>query len=228
MLNIYTWKWKQPGGRTTYTAQHVNAWARMMTRHLTIPHRLICITDEPKDIQCETIPLPEWSPEVDNPHWPARKGVPQCYRRLGMYRRDAAVTYGDRFVSMDLDCIVTANIDHLFDHYDDFRMFRGTSGKRPYNGSMMQMTAGSRPQVFEKFTPELAVKASSLYIGSDQAWIAFALGWLEKTWGVEHGVLPMGKKRGIHELPKNHCLLFTPDKIKPWDVKSEIVREFYR
>lgn len=31
-----------------YTAKHVNVLARMFARHLSVPHRVVCITDQTK------------------------------------------------------------------------------------------------------------------------------------------------------------------------------------
>jgi hypothetical protein len=51
-----------------------------------------------------------------------------------MFRSDAADIFGDRFVSMDLDCVVGRSLDPLFDRPDDLVLFKGTSIDRPYNG----------------------------------------------------------------------------------------------
>jgi hypothetical protein len=50
MLTVLTWLWLQEGGRTAYRAEHVNAWAAMVRRNLSLPHRIACVTDMPDGI----------------------------------------------------------------------------------------------------------------------------------------------------------------------------------
>ncbi len=213
-----TWLWRQPLGRTDYTADHVNVWAAMVRRHLTIPHRLACVTDmsggieagveiipPPRDFEAETIPT--WGPDR-----------PQCLRRLALFRPDAARLFGERFVSMDMDCVVAGSLDPLFDRPEDIVLYASPPSTaiepRPYNGSMVLMNAGARPQVFERFTSEGAIEAGARYAGSDQAWISHVLGAGEATWSEDDGVYWWG--RWSEAAPAR--LMFFPGQPKPWDL----------
>lgn len=211
MITVLTWLWSQPGGRTSYTAAHVNIWADMVRRHLKRPHRIACVTDTPKGIdrRVRIIAPPREFEDVRIPSW--NEGRPQCLRRLVMFRSDAAKWFGERFVCMDLDCVIGGALDPLVDAAHDFRMFKGTAPGRPYNGSMMLLTAGARAQVYERFTPEGAIEAGQHFVGSDQAWISHVLGPNEKVWDERDGV---GWWQPGARLP----LLFFPGKTKPWDV----------
>lgn len=217
MLTVLTWLWAQPGGRATYTAEHVNIWRAMVARHLTIPHRFACVTDMPDGIdpRVEIIAPPGDFLDVRLPTWKGDK--PQCLRRIALFRPDAADIFGERFVSMDLDCVVAQSLDPLFSRSDDFLMFRGTSAARPYNGSLVLMTAGSRPQVFERFTPREAFEAGRRYVGSDQAWISHVLGWGEATVGEDEGVFWW--RRGAQNLDGAR-LMFFPGDPKPWSLAA--------
>ena len=221
MLRILTWLWPQPGGRAEYTAEHVNIWAAMVGRHLSMPHTLACVTDMPEGIDpsIEIISPPGEFEDVRIPTWSDRRarGLPQCFRRLAMFHPNAGEIFGERFVSMDLDCVIADNLDPLFDHDDDFRMYRGTNAARPYNGSLLQMNAGARPKVYTEFTPERAVAAGKIYLGSDQAWISYVLGWCEKTWGPEHGVQWYRSRQNRHDIRPR--LMFFPGTPKPWQVR---------
>ena len=230
MLNVITWLWKQKNGRVTYTPDHVNIWARQVREHLSLPHKLICFTDQPDGINkdIEVRPLPKTITFQNNKNWKAKSGKPQCYRRLDMFRKDAADTYGERFVSMDLDCVIKKSLDPLFDRDEDFVMYRGTAPSRPYNGSMLMMNAGARPQVFEKFTPEGAEKASGLFVGSDQAWISYILGWDEKVWDKDDGVYFYGKRETRQSKPPSNLrLLFFPGNPKPWNINVPWIKKTY-
>lgn len=213
-----TWLWHQPHGRIQYTAHHVNIWADMVRRHLTIPHRLSCVTATPEGIDesVEIIKPPGDFQDVILPSWGPT--LPQCLRRIAMFRPDASDLFGERFVSMDLDCVVGANIDELFARPEDLVMYSGTSSQRPYNGSMLMMTAGARPHVYTEFTPERATAAGREFIGSDQAWISYILGRGEATWSAKDGIYFWTQRRAIGEPPADIRIMFFPGPMKPWGV----------
>src|SRR5690606_21610100 len=114
---------------------------------------------------------------------------------------------------------------------DDFKMMIGTDPRRrPYNGSMLLMTAGARPQVYTEFTPDRAVLAGKHFIGSDQAWIAFCLGWGEAVWSEDDGAM-WYSGRYSHG-PADCRVMFFPGAVKPWTVSrygplDRWVREHY-
>jgi hypothetical protein len=220
MITVLTWLWAQPDGRTKYTAEHVNIWADMVDRHLAMDHEIACVTNMPEGIddRVRIITPPGDFEDVRIPTWgEARaKGLPQCFRRIAMFRPDAANIFGKRFVSMDLDCVISGSLDPLFDRPEDFVMYRGTTADRPYNGSMLMLTAGSRPHVYNDFTPEKAVIAGQQYLGSDQAWISYALGWGEATWSVPEGVQAWGSRQNIGW--PSPVVTFFLSAVKPWDL----------
>lgn len=234
MLTVLTWLWRQPESRTHYTALHVNIWADMVRRHLSLPHRIACVTDMPAGIAggIEIIAPPRDFEDVQIPTW--RGGRPQCLRRLALFRADAAALFGERIVSMDLDCAIGAPLDPLFAGDEDFRMTRGTAEGRPYNGSMMLLRAGSRPQVYDRFTPAEAIRAGRNFVGSDQAWLAHVLGPDEKVWtnadGVGfHGLSPTSDGFGpAAPEQSDRRILFFAGSTKPWDADDRWTRRHYR
>src|SRR5690606_21370276 len=101
--------WNQPGGRATYTPHHVMIWADMVRRNLTVPHRLSVVTDVPGDYgDLHVITPPRDFESVRIPTWDEDK--PQCLRRLAMFAPDAAARFGERFVSMDMDCVISGSL----------------------------------------------------------------------------------------------------------------------
>jgi hypothetical protein len=227
VLNVVSWLWSQPDGRVQYRAEHVWLWADMVSRNLAMKHKLLCVTTEtdlPPNV--ERIDPPGEFEDV-SPTWGPRK--PNCFRRLVMFRSDAAKTFGKRFVSMDLDCIVGGPLDPLFNRPEDFVIYRGTHPSRPYNGSLMLLRACSRPQLYETFNQAGADASGAAFHGSDQAWIAHCLGPNEATWDRSDGVwhlheyLPQARKA-------NPTILFFPGKRKPWELHRVFpwMREHYR
>lgn len=212
MITVLTWLWAQPSCRTTFTATHVNIWAAMVRRHCTLDIRLACVTDTPDGIDpsIRIIRPPGEFVDVQTTKW--KRGRPNCYRRISMFRRDAGRKFGKRFLCMDLDVVIGSNIDRIVDRPEDF-VICGPSqnGNRwLYNGSMIMMTAGARPQVYERFSAEEAEIASTNFVGSDQAWIAHVLGKGEATWGPKEEVVRWGSA------DSGRIMLF-PGNVKPWD-----------
>lgn len=224
MITALSWLWAQPGGKTSYTAEHVNAWRAMVARHLTMDHETACITDMPEGIdrRVRIIPPPGDFVGLKLPTWGPTK--PQCLRRISVFRRDAAEWIrADRIVSMDLDCVICDSLDPLLGIDDDFKIAHGTSSGRKYNGSLLSLRLGSRPQVFETFTHEKAVRAGLFHRGSDQAWIAAAIPG-EKTWTPEDGV-----RFWLPDRPTKSAriVFFAGANGKPWTVDDPLVREHY-
>lgn len=226
MITVLTWLWRQEGGRTSYTATHVNIWVDMVRRHLKMPHRLACVTDIPDGIasHVEIIKPPSEFEDIRLPTW--KEARPQCLRRLTMFRPDASAIFGERFVCMDMDCVISGPLDPLFDCSDDFRIFAGTAANRPYNGSMMLLRAGARPQVYADFTAAGAIEAGKRFVGSDQAWISHCLGPNEATWTDRDGVFWWQGAGAVPEAPR---VLFFPGSSKPWEmIEHPYVGEHYR
>jgi hypothetical protein len=156
--------------RSDYTADHVNRMRSMLSRNLTLPHEVVCVTDMPEGIDSAVRIVPMWNDFV---------GHKRCYRRLKVFHPDMKKILGPRIVSIDLDTVITGSIDHLFDRPEPFviwgdRTPADIAAGTPYCGSLFMLDAGYRPDVFTSFDP---VEAATLrtrfgYIGSDQAWMS--------------------------------------------------------
>lgn len=203
---------------------HMNILAAMVRRHCTLDIELACVTATPKGIDPSIriiAPPGEWE-DMKTSGW--KGGRPSCYRRLTMFRPDAAETFGERFVCMDLDVVIGGNIDAILDRPEEIVLCGPTQiGPRwRYNGSMILMTAGCRPHVYEDFTPEGAEEASRLFVGSDQAWLGHALGPGEATWGPDEGVVRWGQA-------ESGRMMFFPGHVKPWNaLNDKWVAQHYR
>jgi hypothetical protein len=199
----------------------VNAFRNMVERHYHKPHEVVCITDNPKGLHSSirVIPLQEVEQFA---HLPSPHGGtnPACYRRLVMYSDKAREFIGERFVSVDLDVVIVDDVTPVWDRPEDFMIWGETLRRTPYNGSMQMMTAGARKQVYDKFDPAKSpMEARKARMdGSDQAWISFVLGPLEKRWTVEDGVYSfrLHVKTNSGRLPKGARIVFFEGQIDPW------------
>ena len=196
MLKIMTWYWKQEKSRFVYTAEHVNRWAEQIEKYVSLPHTIACVTNLPTGINknIEIIPMPKKFSNIRTATWGVG-GKPQCYRRLSLFAPNAEEIFGaKRFVSMDLDVKIFNNIDKILSKKDDFIIMKSHNADlnakrfRPYNGSMMMINAGARPRVYTEFNQAMAEISGKTFLGSDQAWIAYCLGYAEKTWDEKDGI----------------------------------------
>lgn len=217
---VICWKWKPKRVyRSEFGPQAVNVLRRMVARNFEVPHRFICVTDDPKGIdpEVEIIPLWDTFSDLENPSGPQN---PSCFRRLRMFAPDAANLFGPRFVSLDLDVVITADMRPLWMRQEDFVIWGDTNPTSPYNGSMMLLTAGKRPQVWTEFHPtESPKRATSLgFFGSDQAWIGACLGPDETKWTRKDGVYSYRNEIGIHrhDLPANTRIVIFHGQHDPW------------
>ena len=224
MITVLTWLWSQENARFVYSAEHVNTWAEQILRNTTLPIELACVTDMPEGIDgsIRIIPIPEDNfEEIKVATWSENKGFPQCFRRISMFSPHAADIFGERFMCMDLDSLVRSNIDHIIGCNSDFKIMMGTDvAKRPYNGGLIVMDAGARPQVYNKLSPEKVEKACSMYVGSDQAWISYCLGWCEDVFTLDDDGIAFMSRNKIRKYRKSVefldqvCIVFFPGRPK--------------
>lgn len=225
MLSVVCWKWTPAAGyRSAFGPSTVNILKEMVRRHYSRPHRFICVTDDATglDPDVEVIPLWDDHAGLANPFGP---GNPSCYRRLKMFSPDAADLFGERFVSLDLDTVVTGDLSPIWDRPEDFVAWGDTNHGTHYNGSMMLMTAGARACVWEDFdpvnSPRLAKAAGQF--GSDQGWISYRLGSGEATWTTDDGVYSFRNhlSRPPRPLPDNARLVMFHGRIDPWSGSAQ-------
>jgi len=230
------WKWKPPVGyRSKFEPATVNVLHSMLSRHYAKPFELVCVTDDPAGISPKVRIIKLWSDyaKVPSPHG---RGNPSCYRRLKMFSSEAAEFIGKRFVSIDLDVVICRDITALFDHDLDLKMYGDTARGTPYNGSLIQHTAGTRTQLWEQFNPLISplLGLKLQYIGSDQAWIGACLGPHEAKFTKADGVYSYRNQvlPGGGMLPPTAKMVIMHGHVDPWDPlmqrKHSWIREHYR
>lgn len=229
MISVVTFKWATPGYRAKFTSEHVNTLRRMVLRHYQAPHRFICITDDPAGLDGGIEVVPLWDHHASVPN-PTGGGRPSCYRRLKLFDPAMAEVIGDRFVMLDLDCVICGDLSPLFDRPEDAVFWKSPTNEWPYNGAMFMANTGARPQLWQDFDPLESPKLTQAagYRGSDQAWISYKLGWNEATWTDRDGVYYYGKIRNRQSVPANARIIFTTGGSAPWTLRHPWVRKHYR
>lgn len=175
---VVCFKWKAPPKyRSQYEARNVNVLRNMFERHLHMPHKFVCVTDDPEGIDERVNIVPLW-PDHSDLKSPHGSREPSCYRRLRLFARDAGELIGaDRFAWIDLDVVLTSDVTPIFDRPEPIVLLPTVSPRIPFNGSMVLMDAGARPEVWETFDPVTSPKRNVLHkcYGSDQGQISFCL-----------------------------------------------------
>jgi hypothetical protein len=241
MIHFVTWKWGQPGFKTTYTAEHVNVMAAMIKRHCPMPHRVICVTDEQSHVNVSTYPLWDDHSKLRN-----ASGIhlPSCYRRLKLFdeatQQKLGIAPGHRVCSIDIDALIVDDMTPLLVKKDSFLgwLVPGTKHPRVINGSMWMFTAGAEYQwMWDNFrpdkSPEEALKAG--FFGSDQSYISHQLVYGQATggWTSAEGVISYPREvRASRRLPPHARVVFFHGKRKPWDpftrLESRWIDKYWR
>lgn len=218
-VSVVCWRWSpKPDYRSTFGPETVNTLRAMVRRHYRSDVRFICVTDDTQGLDPGVEVIPDWKDHVSIPSPHGGKN-PSCYRRLRMFAPDIASAFGSRFVSLDLDTVITGDLNPLWDRSEDFVIWGDTNPRTPYNGSMMMMNAGARPQVWTQFdprtSPKLAMRAG--FFGSDQGFLSYILGPNETKWGKKDGVYSFRNDlQEAKNIPANCRIVFFHGRHDPW------------
>ena len=234
--SVVVWKWDKPGYRSKFDATSVNVMRNQVARHYPHPHRFVCVTDDPTGIdpQIETYPLGDLFLDLVNPSFASG---PNCYPRLRAFSPEFEEIAGRRFVSIDLDTVITGDLSPLFNRPEDFVIYASVQAKNAYCGAMFMMTAGSRRQVWDQFDPSTSPRLSNAagHNGSDQGWIEYILGRNEATWTAADGIFAyrwdcLKDRRG--GLPPNCRMVAFHGQFDPWSeiaqAQSPWIKDHYR
>lgn len=227
MISIVCWKWtpekgaKHYGKRLGFKAKHVNVLRAMIERNLKIPHEFVCVTDDWMGLHSAVKVV------NINRHFHLFKELGGCYRRLRAFEMEPALAcFGPRFVSLDLDAVVTGPLDPIFRFREDFRIWSDTfRRKTPYCGALWGMRSGAREKVWEKFSSDpvgaVAGAIGKRYIGTDQAIISLFLP-KESTWGTQDGVFNFNTQVRLEGLHPTSRIVFFNGKYDPSQPETQI------
>jgi hypothetical protein len=186
-IAFITWLWGDK-----YDENHVRKLAAGVRRHYRADYRFVVFSERalslPKPIEVFSI----WDLDLIG------RG---CFCRLRMFDPAWQSVYGfdDRIVSLDLDVVITGDLDGVFDRKESFLILQkvNSANPNPFNCSVMMLRAGQHAEVWSDFTIEKATAArEKLGFGfpDDQGWLwdklPNAAGW--------HG----GKDSGVYGFQK--------------------------
>lgn len=158
MIRIATFKWG-----TRYTLDHVAKLRSMLARNLTISWEFVLISDDPSDEHFTAKAGIRFLPL-----WPHLREQPGCAVRLRAFNPDVGASIGERFAWIDMDVVVTGNVDHIFSRPEPIVLLATPKPPLPFNGSLVIMDAGARPEVLGEWS-------LASYRGSAHAWGAMGV-----------------------------------------------------
>jgi hypothetical protein len=220
-IGVVCFQWNS--GFREYLPEYVNALARGVKRHLPLPHKFFCVTDETDGFSSDVqvVPTPPEARELGRLASPEGPRFPASYRRLWTFS-DEARCLGERVLMLDIDCIVTGDLSPLFAPQDDFVGWRPSSlwGKEErIAGGTWLLRTGTRTDVWTKFSRASAAAARAAgYRGSDQAWMSYCLGRKVPLWPQHCGIYQAQqmKKQGFKVLPKDARIVHFNGGLKSW------------
>jgi hypothetical protein len=247
MITVACFFWFDPSRQRAYqfAADDVRIWASMVKRHLTVPHRIVCVTHRPDLVEdfVEVVPLD------------IAKHVPGlCTLKLQAHKPGGIAAEGERVLLMDIDCVVTGALDPLVDRDEPAVWWRNPNytegGRRGYiQGSLQSFVVGATERLWRDFDPlRTPAMINRRFGGGEQAWISERLntaypaagwGWDVPVWTEHDGVYGAGRLVGGEmgagvqsELPENARIVFTPGDRSPAQpemlARHPWIKEHYR
>ena len=187
--NIICMKWG-----TKYGPEYVNRLHSMVSRHLTLPHRFVCFTEDGSGLNpgIDVLPLPE----MDLP-----PGKERGWRKLSTFQNPLADLEGTALF-LDLDVVIVDSIDPFFAQDGEFLIIHDWD--RPWritgNSSVYRFSVNRYPEIYAEFMADIdAVKAKHR---NEQAYLS--------EWMHQRGLLQYW--------PKEWCVSFKRNCLPRWPV----------
>lgn len=181
---------------TKYSAEYVNHLQAQVHSSTSVPYKFLCVTDDPLGVLADCAP-----PCTDLTGW---------WPKLSLFSQSA---YGieDKLLFLDLDVIITGNLDSLLEYPSGFCIIQDFLKPGTYNSSVFLLRAGFLPHVWAKFRPVYIPD----YRGGDQQWIfenAPGADYWPPEWCVSY------KLQAKTSVPLNARIVCFHGKPKPPDV----------
>lgn len=143
-------------GGEVYNHRYVNALASAIKRHVTVPHTMVCLTDDPtgfNDAVDEVVKL--------------KHNFAGWWSKIELFRPDLFA--GHQVFFLDLDTVIIDNIDQIVQCSHPFSGLRDFYGEVSLGSGLMSWEQGRLNRVYGEFmeSPFRAMKT----VGGDQTWI---------------------------------------------------------
>jgi len=164
MINIVCLQWG-----TKYGPVYTNRLFWGVSHNINVPFKFHCFTDNEEHLHKDIITHP----------LPYKDQLEVYWNKLYLFSDDINIT--GRIFYLDVDTIITGNIDELVSHPDDFvgidvfASNKRAAGTRIGSGLMM-WTAGQYGHVWDSFIQDPISAMKSIHPHGDQMWIEQKVG----------------------------------------------------
>lgn len=209
MLTVCTWLWGDK-----YPGWYVDRLIASLDRNIHQDFRSVLITNQPVNGGADWV-LPIDQADRDLLY------LPGCLARIRMFDRQWQIKSGipewvntaARIVCIDLDAVITGQLDQLFDRDDEFTILQHVNSTNPcpFNGSLWMFRSGIRHDVWGDFSVAAVRKVPYHAFPDDQGWLHHKFP-NAAAWTGEDGVYAF-KKRGWPDgdaLPANARVVAFP------------------
>lgn len=140
--------------------EYVAKLRSMVARHVSGPHRFVCLTDDPTrhpGIECQQLPSRE------------KDGLSGWWAKCYYF---SPGRFEDRVLALDLDTLITGPLDALVEHKGIIHLARWGWAKNDYGSGVMVFDAGEHEKVWKRYTAAVPHR-----FRGDQDWITWLGGW---------------------------------------------------
>lgn len=212
-LTFICWTWGYK-----YGAVDVVRLRNAIRKHTRLPHRFCVFVDRDRP----DIPMDIERHQIVDLNLLDRS----CFCRLRMFDPKWQAHHKlQRFVSLDLDLVITGEIDPLFAREESFVILQKVNkvNPNPFNASVMMLEAGHHSNVWSDFSIENAKRVPFHEFPDDQGWIwskiPDAAGWNAGKESGIYGFQKPGWPDGF-ELPSDARIVAFIGKRKPQRYKD--------
>ncbi len=133
MINVVCIKWGKK-----YSAKYANNLFSMVSRHLTVPFKFVCLTDNPNGINEEisTAPIPDTS-------------LTGWWTKLSLFAPNVGIE--GPILYMDLDVVIVDNIDCFASAKEELLTAVKWRERSILNSSIMRFEAGKHVDIYDDF-----------------------------------------------------------------------------
>ena len=157
MYNVACLKWGDK-----FDADYVNKLYWGVKRNTTVPIKFYCFTENPEGLHPDIIPHQLMYPNIEG--W---------WQKLWLFSDDFDGHGPEgRMLFIDLDTLITGNIDHYVTQSEGFVVLRDLwAGGINVGSAVMSFEVGKHKQIWETFAEDPSGAIKSLHPHGDQKWV---------------------------------------------------------